>query len=147
LLGDKSHMMISGTLRKLNTACICALLALSITACRPIYETRTPKFAEDVKKVVDPAELQKWAATIMAEQKSDKWELPKESVPASIRGLSSEGSPFQWASREQDCVRLVWGGGFGHWGVLVGSNSFRAPQDGTYYIEWKPGIYFWHETK
>ena len=125
------------------------LLLLGITACRPFYETRLPKFAEDVKKSVDPSALQKWATTVLAEQKSDAAVLPSESVPASIRELASQGSPFQWASPERDCVRLVWGGGFGHWGILVGPVTFRAPKDDaySYYIAWKPGIYFWHETE
>lgn len=121
-------------------------LAFGITSCRPIYETRLPKFAEDVKKTIDASDLQKWATTVLGEQSSDTSELSKESVPASIRELSSQGSPFQWATLEQDCVRLGWGGGFGHWGILVGSVSFRAPDDDAYYIEWKPGVYFWHET-
>jgi hypothetical protein len=139
-------MMNCQKIPRLSTA-ICILLVFGTIGCRPVYETRIPKFAEDVKKVVDSSELQEWAVKVLAEQKSDAREIPRENVPASIRDLSSQGSPFQWAAREQNCVRLVWGGGFGHWGILVGTPSFRPAQDGNYFIEWKSGIYFWHQTR
>jgi hypothetical protein len=40
----------------------------------------------------------------------------------------------------------VWGGGFGHWGIDVGSPTFKVPDDTTNdYVMWIPGVYFWEE--
>lgn len=44
-------------------------------------------------------------------------------------------------------VCVYWGGGFGHWGLKIGSPSFRAPDDGDYQLEWEPGVYVWHDIQ
>lgn len=134
------------------------LLAVAITAFvswQPIYKTRTPRFAEDVKKVVDSAELQQWAMTILRETEGAEAlsEIPRDRVPDGIRTLASQGSPFKsaWCSAgsvQERTVWLEWGGGFGHWGLRVGSPTFKVVPtlDDNYYVEWRPGIYFWHQT-
>ena len=130
------------------------VVAVVILNWKPIYKTRTPRFAEEVKKVMDPAELQQWAMAILGEtaQSNSIVEIPTDRIPAGIRHLMSDGSPLQYVhcdagSDQNRSVRLIWGGGFGWWGIRVGDSSFRAsPEDENYYIEWKPGIYFWHET-
>lgn len=130
------------------------IVATVVLTWKPVYKTRTPRFAEDVKKVVDPSALQQWAVAILQEtaHTNSSSEISRNRVPAGIRDLASQGSPFQdaWCDAGSDqnrTVWLVWGGGFGHWGIRVGIPSFRvSPDDDNYYIEWKPGIYFWHET-
>jgi hypothetical protein len=121
--------------------------------------------AEDVKRLVDPSELQNWAVAILEEaQKTNSFpkisiaadvsitQIPIKKLPASIRSLESNGSPFDDATIEDD-NRSVWlwcGGPMGHWGIRVGSPTFKVvtePGEHDYYIEWKPGIYFWCETR
>jgi hypothetical protein len=71
------------------------------------------------------------------------WEIAKEEVPSSIRNLNSQGSPFEFAFREKDSIYLLWGGGFGHWGICVGPKTFKCESDSNHYcIQWEPGIYF-----
>jgi hypothetical protein len=136
-----------------SAAFLCVILLVFILAgCEPIYKTRLPKFAEDVKKTVNPTDLQNWALKTLHAHSTDSnaWEMAKEEIPASIRNLNSQGSPFQWANLDSPAnnIWLVWGGGFGHWGIRVGSQTFKPDfSDGNYYIEWQPGIYFWHEAK
>lgn len=121
-------------------------VALILTGCHPSYETQLPKFAEDVKGAANPTNLQNWAIDFLKTNAGSQF-IDKTNVPLYIRNLNSQGSPFQWAFCNSNYVSLVWGGGFGHWGIDVGSQSFKADDTNwNYYIEWKPGIYFWHET-
>jgi hypothetical protein len=137
-----------------------AMAIVAVLSWKPIYKTRIPRLAEDVKKAANPSELQHWAMSIMQEGTQSNWfEISKIRIPVGIGTLASDGSPLQQAfcegvSNEHRTVLLVWGGGFGHWGILIGSPSFRigSPSyrvdhgDDNYYVEWKPGLYFWHQT-
>jgi hypothetical protein len=114
--------------------------------------------AEDAKKVVNPAELQQWAVNVLQAETTNypSGEFPRGSVPPEIRNLQSGGDPFgdvevdsaDSQTPEGRTVWIVWGGGFGHWGIRVGPPSFKAGNryDDNYYVEWKPGIYFWCQT-
>jgi hypothetical protein len=66
---------------------------------KPIYVTRLPKFAEDVKRVIQPQALQKWAVAKIksADRNADASLIPSEQVPAALRNLQSQGSDFHGA--------------------------------------------------
>ena len=114
--------------------------------------------AEDAKKVVNPAELQRWAMNVLQAETTNypSGEFPRGSVPPGIRNLQSGGDFFGDVevdsagsqTAEGRTVWIVWGGPFGHWGIRIGPPSFKVanPYDDNYYVEWKPGIYFWCET-
>jgi hypothetical protein len=110
--------------------------------------------AEDSKKTVDSAELQQWAMAIMqaTQQTNDPPKIMPDKVPHSIRNLVSGGLHLNYAQCDSssDSVWIEWGGPFGHWGIRVGSPAFTVSSkagDFYDYIEWKPGIYFWCETR
>jgi hypothetical protein len=117
--------------------------------------------AEDAEKSVDPVELQRWAITILAELQqtnSDfEIEIPGDKVPASIQNLESSDMLFpdvtcdsaESVAIKDRTVWVTWGGPMGHWGIRVGSPTFKVTptNDYNYYIEWKPGVYFWCETR
>jgi hypothetical protein len=113
--------------------------------------------AEDAKKVVNPLELQQWAVTILHEtqQTNTEFQIPADKVPANIRSLTSDEVPFGDAEYEgkgilapDPCIMLYWGGPMGHWGLCVGSQTFKIQSMlNADYIEWKPGVYFWCETR
>lgn len=113
------------------------------------YESRTPRFAKEVKKAANPSELQKWAMSILRDaQPAARWpanEIARDKVPVVLRNLTFEGHPFQLAFYGLPSARdvwLVWGG---DWGMRIGPPSLRLKSnDTTYYMQWKPGIYFWH---
>jgi hypothetical protein len=111
-------------------------------------------------KDVDPEKLQTWALREL----SDHWnsirvdavgdQIQKE-IPASVKGLL-EVPPRIWPSTivsaiDQPHLEIVWGSGFGHWGILVGGKDFFCPpktENGPSHCEslkWRPGIYvfFW----
>jgi hypothetical protein len=115
--------------------------------------------AEDAKRVVNPSELQQWAMAILRQPNATNYPdgmLPRDKVLPSIRNLQSGGESFEDAevhldtskSPENRSIWIVWGGGFGHWGITVGSPAFKVTDryDDNYYVEWQPGIYFWAET-
>jgi hypothetical protein len=115
--------------------------------------------AEDAKKVVNPTELQQWAMAVLQETETTNYpdgEYPRDEVLRSIRNLQSGGDSFEAVDINSDksvppesrSVWIVWGGGFGHWGIRVGSPDFKVNNsyDDNYYVEWKPGIYFWCQT-
>jgi hypothetical protein len=124
--------------------------------------------AEDAKKSADPVELQHWAMTILAEPQptnsdseipGDKsyFEIPGDKVPASIQNLESSDMLFpdvtcdsaESVATKDRTVWITWGGPMGHWGIRVGSPTFKVTPTNAYnyWIEWKPGIYFWCETR
>jgi hypothetical protein len=131
---------------------LCAITTVVLTW-KPIYKTRLPRFATDVKQVIDPDELQKWAVITLKKSSSDSSELPLNEVPEPLRNLRSNGCQIEYAfykigtSPKENYIILMWGGGFGHWGIDVGAPSFEQPDDSAFYIEWAPGVYFWEETK
>ena len=131
---------------------LCAITTIVLTW-KPIYETRLPQFATAVKQVIDSDELQKWALIRLKDSTSDSSELPLNEVPKPLRNLRSNGGQIEYAfynigtSPKDSCVVLMWGGGFGHWGIDVGAPSFDQPDDDSFYIKWAPGVYFWEETK
>ena len=132
---------------------VCAITTIVLTW-KPIYETRLPRFASAVKQVIDPSELQKWAVITLSKANSDSSELPLQEVPEPLRNLRSDGCQIEYAfyaiatSPKDSYIVLMWGGGFGHWGIDVGDPSFDEPEDNNaFYIKWAPGVYFWEETK
>jgi len=109
--------------------------------------------AEDTKKTVDSAELQRWATAIMqaTHQTNDPPKIMPDQVPNIVRKLVSGGLHLNYAQCDSsvDSVWIEWGGPFGHWGIRVGSPTFTVNSksgDFIEYVEWKPGIYFWCET-
>jgi len=131
---------------------VCAIATIVLTW-KPIYETRLPRFASAVKLVIDSGELQKWAVIKLNDSNKDSLVLPLKDVPEPLQNLRSDGCQIEQAfykiatSPKDSSVVLMWGGGFGHWGIEVGSPSFDQPDDDNFYIKWAPGVYFWEETK
>jgi hypothetical protein len=116
-----------------------------------IHETRLPRFAKEIKAQIDPYELQKWAVSTLDTSKGGYHELPAEKLPKAIQTLRSEGYPLEIAyytptlSDGESYISIVWGGGFGHWGIDIGKPSFQEPRgsDAVLSSMWIPGIYFW----
>jgi hypothetical protein len=128
------------------------IITAMVVSWKPIYKTRLPQFADEVKAIIDPQELQKWAVINLGKINSGSQEISLKDVPESIRNLKSNGSPLEYATAEigtspkDRYIALMWGGGFGHWGIDVGAATFEQPADDNFYIKWAPGIYFWYET-
>jgi hypothetical protein len=132
---------------------LCAFTA-AISSWIPPYKTHLHLFANHIKEVIDPHELQKWAVSTLAKSNSNSSEIPLKEIPEPIRILRNDGSPLQMAfsqlttSPKDSCVMLAWGGGLGHWGIDIGAPSFEQPHNDTcVYIKWIPGVYFWEQNR
>ena len=121
-------------------------------------EQHVDDLAEDARKAIDPAELQQWATSALQayQLNNGNYTIPTNTIPASLRNLQSEDSTYEDISIDADkslppesrSVWVTWGGGFGHWGMAVGTPDFKAiSDDANYFIQWKPGIYFWCQMR
>ncbi len=112
----------------------------------------TAKFEAQVKATVNPDELQAWATNMISKASfhgRDSWMVGQSDIPKWV-GLiyKDEGDPGEVTverSSEGDFVQILYGGGFGHWGLAVGSPTLVLTTNGESGFQhlWKPGIYFW----
>jgi hypothetical protein len=129
-----------------------ALISICIGGCEPGYIKRTEKFADRVKSTVNPDELQAWATNLLIASPNADPRTPitvKEAdIPPFIRAISTNQVPDVEISGGKDGFRksvTVWyGSGFGHWGLEIGFPTLVLTNSEThYFVQWKPGIYFW----
>jgi multisubunit Na+/H+ antiporter MnhB subunit len=118
-------------------------VSLLLATGRPSREAHLQKFAEEAKKVINPSDLQNWAIEVL---KTNGNVANKDLIPLSIRNLTSQGESISFAGREMDSIRLTWLRPIGgDWGILVGPQTFKPYNPAAaYYIEWQPGVYFYH---
>ena len=109
------------------------------------------KFETKIKATVNPDELQTWATNVIATASfhgSDSFVVKQADIPKWV-GLvyKDEGDLGQVTverSSEGEFVQILYGGGFGHWGLAIGSPTLVLTNHDSCYNEiWKPGIYFW----
>ncbi len=112
--------------------------------CKPGYVKITEEFATTVKSTVNPEELQSWATNVLSTTSGD---ADITNVPSFIVSIYKDDRP-EWAVIQHNnngrYVEIVYGSGFGHWGLDVGyTNLNMKSDDRSYVLPWKPGIYFW----
>jgi len=103
-------------------------------------------FLAAVESRVNPDQLQQWASAELAhyEGTNATVDIPPKEQPELVRGMWGRYPPDVCVSpdKEHRCVTLVWGSGFGHWGMYVGMPDFVLAEDkGSPLLQWKPGIY------
>jgi hypothetical protein len=125
-----------------------AFLLFAVTGCdEPRYKIELRYFAEDAKKTINATDLQNWAVEFLKTNSDygllNDGLIPSNMIPLNVRNLNSQGAPLEFASVDKDNICLTWGGGFGHWGICVGSQTFKLHNfSNSYNIKWQPGIYF-----
>ena len=154
LLGVVSLLIWGGRAVKLTTGIIVSLIGVGIVWSfirEPGCIRDLREFAEGVEASVEPVALQAWATNILAQHTSGS--ISAAEIPDYVRHISTQEPEVMVSTTTSDevrpCVSIVYGGGFGHWGLKVGGPDFKVPTDidWSYYIQWKPGIYFWTQTK
>jgi len=114
------------------------------------YIRKAEAFHQDVQHSISEAQLRDWALDEIAAASGGRVEV---SATPDFLNATRSGPPSYVVvepgdSTHQPYVHVYWGGGFGHWGLKVGSTSFRAVDDArNHHIEWKPGLYVWHEIQ
>ena len=132
---------------RIKNAISVILIIIVSVGCRQAYVKETEIFATRVKNIVNPNELQAWATNLIARTlTNDPGEIVivKESeIPKSIRAIDVGTSPQVWIN-PRDSVQIMYGDGFHHWGLIVGTSGFTGKgYEHLYMLRWEPGIFFW----
>jgi hypothetical protein len=125
------------------------VIAAFVAACGSGCTKETEKFQTKIKVTVNPDELQAWATNLIAKTSGgDSIVVKQADIPKWV-GLiyKDEGDPGEVTverSSQGVYVEILYGGGFGHWGLAVGYPTLvLTNHDSCYHDLWKPGIYFW----
>ena len=140
-------------------------LVLPYTPFRPPgSRTYTSGFRKYVQKEADIPAIRIWLSTVHPEACTDEeinlytsaesksvW---PESIdwPESITCFDPHYVRLSMSEVNHPMVRLTWGGVFGHWGFVIGSEDMETPESdlsecGEYRLELSEGAYIWHELQ
>lgn len=132
-----------------SAAWIALLLAVA-SGCEPGYVKNTARFADRVKSVVNPDELQAWATNRIGQTRvavGTTGDIKQADIPQALRGLYEFPPDADISAPEGSTpyVTIWYGSGHGHWGLYVGDPTLVKSSSQTHYIvPWKAGIYFWN---
>ena len=128
-----------------------AFLFWDLKLCTPLLERRVAAVADRARVGVDPHELQTWAVSVLAQSPRPAGsDLEKATIPQALHRLYKDrwkwGPHVSISDVDEDSnesyLLVYWGGGFGHWGFLVGSPNFKTSDPFYYLVEWISGVYF-----
>jgi hypothetical protein len=106
-------------------------------------------------QTIDPEKLRAWALEEIAKHKPSTndfagKDIPDSEIPSYIQALypyPAEDATVRF-DENQPYVMIVWGGGFFHWKIDIGStNLIGTTGSGNHFttVEWAPGIYYSRE--
>jgi hypothetical protein len=113
------------------------------------YKIDTQQFLERVKRKTTPAELRSWALKVLSTYADVKqsFYLSSNETPAFVLGLDPPIAPSVVVNPNAS-VTIVWGGGFGSWGLyVVPENSELTNSPPFYVIKWAPGVEAFHDLQ
>jgi len=119
----------------------------------PGYKPFTYGFREQMRSKADIEDIRDWLKTLSKEDCiGDMGRLPYSRLSESVKVLNSKYAVFSTDENGNPRVRLIWGGGFGHWGVEIGMKDMKIPPSdfsewGEYRLPLEPGVYVWHEIQ
>lgn len=102
-------------------------------------------------------QLQAWAVDILQRPQDEIVEddslgsIKKEMLSKQVQSVSGRGGNIYVASKTKwkgSHIRIIWGSGFHHWGILVGPPTFRtSSNDWQCVYRWRDGVYGYHEIQ
>jgi hypothetical protein len=111
----------------------------------PDAKTFTQQFLDRVKTNTTPSILREIALSMIAT--NEVGALRPSQYPKKLQEIDPMYPPRRiWINdKPQPHVGIGYGGGFGHWGLVIGSTNF-VPETNLYFciIMWEPGIYAIH---
>ena len=102
-----------------------------------------------VQTTIDPERLRTWAE--QEAKHPERSPLSAEDIPEGLAKLEAYPPTVNIGSaqnsRDKPFVVLMWGGGFFHWGMFIGSTNYLLePNPQAFHdVKWVDGIYFRHE--
>lgn len=79
--------------------------------------------------------------------------IPNDEIPLYLKNateLKPEMANLGEGDSSEKFVRVTWGSGFGHWGLIVGDINFKDTShdfSNMLISQWASGVYFYLETK
>lgn len=134
------------SIRKWVLAAVCIFCAAIffdlLGSSKPTIHYFHDGFAKRMNSRVDFQRIRNWLTTIPADRFDDSlYQVAGEGVnvcpveiPAFIIGLDGDLSYVRFTGNRNDnrCLELIWGGGFFHWGLVIGSVEMLIPESTTY---------------
>ena len=127
------------------------LFVIAVASGTPGYIRKTKQVQRQMQEEADIAAIRAWVDTrfpASAASTNPAYEapvvIPPDEQPACIRRISGFHTALYWpAKRELD---LVFGGGFGHWGLTVAPEGTPMPESG-HFLPLEDGAWVWHELQ
>jgi len=100
-------------------------------------------------------QLQAWAVDILEKPQNEVVDgdsmsrIKEEALSKQVRRLYPAYVFVASTSEENGPhIRIIWGGGFHHWGILVGPPTFHTvSNEGQCVYRWRDGVYGYHEIQ
>jgi hypothetical protein len=116
----------------------------------PNAKQRFTTFQKDAAQTIDPHTLRTWAIPIIATN-GGAFAISNENLPWYVRCIGDPGNVrgVVFDSDGSKGLYIIWGGGFGNWGIIVCSSTQDViHEDERMRIEpWIPGVYFFIDKK
>ena len=126
----------------------------------PGYKSYTKGFHQRMQKQLDIEGLRTWIGDLDQEMFDGEYydllyqmneNVLPEPIPKEIKNLGEYVHYLVfYKENEKRCLRIEWGGAFGHWGVVIGPKEMDVPPSdfgefGQYRLKLEDGVYVWHE--
>lgn len=100
-------------------------------------------------------QLQAWAIDILEKTKDEivgddsLGRVKKDFLSKQVQHFSKGGIYIASSSGDEEAhIRIIWGSGFHHWGILVGPPTFQTTSDDRQCVyRWRDGVYGYHEIQ
>jgi multisubunit Na+/H+ antiporter MnhB subunit len=115
---------------------------------QPGYKPFTYGFREHIRDRVDVSGIRKWLES--QGNKNLYYEKTDESLlPEVIRIHNPSYVDIEVSEHGKPQVRMIWGGVFAHWGVVIMTQNYNMPnkKENEYILPFASGAYVWHEIQ
>lgn len=109
------------------------------------YKPFTEEFLERIRKAQSPNDLRAWGDGVLDEYSTyaAPVTLDRAQIPQYVRSLDPPQEPVVIVV-PQSHVIIDWGGGWGHWGVLIQGSKQPVENRLLYLLEWAPRLWAYH---
>ena len=112
----------------------------------PPYKSFAYGFGDRVRSKADIAAIRDLLRTFGKQDQPGNTRIPYDDWPKSLKALNPNLVLLSTDKNGTTYIRLLWGGGFQHWGMVIGmENMDIPPSDSEYRLLLEPGVYVWVE--
>ncbi|MBW7990252.1 MAG: hypothetical protein FVQ84_09590 [Planctomycetes bacterium] len=118
---------------------------------RPPTNPFTYGFRDRIRSKADIKAIRDWMRTLDKEDYDESGvRLPRDEWPKSLKVLKPPSVDLYTDDNGNPKVRIVWGGGFFHWGVEIGMEDMVIPPSDfnhmdEYWLLVETGVYVWDQ--